>query len=192
MTAHVEPDAHLDVLARSAVEGDRKATDELLVRLKPLVVRYCRGRIGGGTFASADDVAQDALIGVFKALPDYRDEGRGFLAFVFGIARRKIADYYRKAGRERATPVAELPDRADDRGGPEQAALHNEGQRNVHELLGVLSDTQREVLMHRLVIGLSSDETAEALSMTPGAVRVAQHRALRKLRDRLTGGREAA
>ncbi|MGH3816140.1 MAG: sigma factor-like helix-turn-helix DNA-binding protein, partial [Pseudonocardiaceae bacterium] len=44
-------------------------------------------------------------------------------------------------------------------------------------------DKQREILVLRVVVGLSAEETAEAVGSTPGAVRVAQHRALGKLRN---------
>ncbi|MGW4112545.1 RNA polymerase sigma factor ShbA [Actinosynnema sp. NPDC004786] len=186
MTSRIGSDVDLDVLAEAAVRGDRQATDELLARLRPRVVRYCRGRISGsGTDASADDVAQETLLAVLTALPSYRDEGHGFGAFVFGIAGRKVADFYRRKGRDRTTPVAELPDVRDERGGPEQSALRTELLRNVQGLLGHLSENQREILVYRLVLGLSAAETAELLSTTPGAVRVAQHRALEKLRSLL-------
>ncbi|MDU0294390.1 RNA polymerase sigma factor ShbA [Saccharothrix longispora] len=186
MTSRTGSDVDLDVLAAAAVRGDRPATDELLARLRPRVVRYCRARISGnGTDASADDVAQETLLAVLTALPSYRDEGHGFGAFVFGIAGRKVADFYRRKGRDRTTPVAELPDVRDERGGPERAALRTELLRNMHGLLGQLSENQREVLVYRLVVGLSAAETAELLSTTPGAVRVAQHRALEKLRGLL-------
>jgi RNA polymerase sigma-70 factor (ECF subfamily) len=55
----------------------------------------------------------------------------------------------------------------------------------VGALLAELSDTQRDVLTLRLVVGLSVAETAEATSMSLGAVRVCQHRALAKLRKML-------
>jgi RNA polymerase sigma-70 factor (ECF subfamily) len=42
---------------------------------------------------------------------------------------------------------------------------------------------QREILVLRVVVGLSAEETAIAVGSTPGAVRVAQHRALNKLRN---------
>jgi len=41
---------------------------------------------------------------------------------------------------------------------------------------------QREILTLRVAVGLSTEETAAALGMSPGAIRVAQHRALTKLR----------
>ena len=45
-------------------------------------------------------------------------------------------------------------------------------------LLETLPDTLRELMVLRVAVGLSADETGRALGMTPGAVRVAQHRAL--------------
>jgi RNA polymerase sigma-70 factor (ECF subfamily) len=49
-------------------------------------------------------------------------------------------------------------------------------------LLNTLPEKQREILRLRVVVGLSAEETAEAVNSTPGAVRVAQHRALSRLR----------
>jgi RNA polymerase sigma-70 factor (ECF subfamily) len=46
-----------------------------------------------------------------------------------------------------------------------------------------LSEQHREILTLRVAVGLTADETAAALDMTPGAVRVAQHRALNRLRS---------
>ena len=53
----------------------------------------------------------------------------------------------------------------------------------------VLPEKQREILILRIVVGMSAEETAEAVGSTPGAVRVAQHRALAKLKTRDHGGR---
>jgi len=50
------------------------------------------------------------------------------------------------------------------------------------ELLQALPAKQREILVLRVVVGLSAKETADAVGSTPGAIRVAQHRALARLR----------
>ncbi|GAB1510956.1 hypothetical protein JCM33774_29980 [Actinophytocola sp. KF-1] len=50
------------------------------------------------------------------------------------------------------------------------------------ELLSVLPDKQWDIVLLRALVGLSAEETVEPLGSTPGAVRVAQHRALAKLR----------
>ena len=49
-----------------------------------------------------------------------------------------------------------------------------------------MPDKQREILVLRVVVGLSAEQTADAVGSTPGAVRVAQHRALSRLRKVLT------
>src|SRR6476646_7866862 len=118
----------LDVLIGDAVNGKPQAVEGVLRRIRPLVVRYCRARVGGQekTFASADDVAQEVCLAVLTALPSYRDQGRPFLAFVYGIAQHKVADAHRAAARNRADPVAEVPDSVSETDGPEQHALRFE------------------------------------------------------------------
>ena len=178
----------LDVLVGAAVDGDRDAVDGVLRWIRPLVLRYCRARVGSQekTFASADDVAQEVCLAVFAALPSYRDQGRPFLAFVYGIAAHKVADAHRSAARNRAEPVPEVPDSPELGDGPEQRAMQGELAGQMDKLLELLPDKQREILVLRVVVGLSAEETAEAVGSTPGAVRVAQHRALGRLRNVLT------
>ncbi|HWO63139.1 MAG TPA: sigma-70 family RNA polymerase sigma factor [Umezawaea sp.] len=171
-----------------ALAGDRRALERLLATIRPIVVRYCRARIGRQerSFASADDAAQEVCLAVLKSLPAYRDQGRPFLAFVYGIAAHKVADAHRAAARNQSEPVSEVPDSPDTEAGPEQRAIQGELSKRMAQLLQVLPDKQREILVLRVVVGLSAEETAAALGSTPGAVRVAQHRALTKLRKTLS------
>jgi RNA polymerase sigma-70 factor (ECF subfamily) len=172
-----------------AIAGNDAATARLLATIRPLVVRYCRARVGRNerSFASADDVAQEVCLAVLTALPSYRDQGRPFLAFVYGIAQHKVADAHRAAARNRTDPVPEIPDGVSDAVGPEQRALRFELNERLARLLDVLPAKQREIVVLRIVVGLSAEETAGAVGSTPGAVRVAQHRALARLRRLLTG-----
>jgi RNA polymerase sigma-70 factor, ECF subfamily len=183
ITSTVDSD-DLAVVVAAAVTGDRLAVDRLLGYVRPLVVRYCRARVGRQerSFASADDVAQEVCLAVLTALASYRDQGRPFLAFVYGIAAHKVADAHRAAARNRAEPVAEVPDEPELEAGPEQRAMRDETTARMAELLQVLPAKQREILVLRVVVGLSAEETADAVGSTPGAVRVAQHRALARLR----------
>lgn len=176
-----------------AVDGDRAAVERLLGSIRPLVVRYCRARVGRQerSFASADDVAQEVCLAVLTALPMYRDQGRPFLAFVYGIAAHKVADAHRAAARNRSEPVPDVPESADGEAGPEQRAMQGELSQSMAKLLRVLPEKQREILVLRVVVGLSAEETAEAVGSTPGAVRVAQHRALSRLRKEIAAAEEA-
>lgn len=177
----------MDELVDRAVAGEPAAIEELIGRILPVVVRYCRSRVSAGSpvLATADDIAQEACLAVLTALPSFRREGKPFLAFVFGIAAHKVADAHRTAARTRSTPVAEVPDAASTEDGPDQYLAATSAAALVDELLDHLPDVQREILRLRVVAGLSAEETAAALGMTTGAVRVAQHRALAKLRQRL-------
>ena len=120
-----------------------------------------------------------------QALPRYQDQGRPFLAFVYGIASHKVADAHRAAARNRSEPTEVLPERFSLDAGPEQMAINSDSAARMTRLLSVLPEKQREILTLRIVVGLSAEETAEAVGSTPGAVRVAQHRALARLKSEI-------
>jgi RNA polymerase sigma-70 factor, ECF subfamily len=179
----------LDAVVADAVAGNRDALREVLETIRPIVVRYCRARVGTTERSglSADDVAQEVCLAAITALPRYKDQGRPFLAFVYGIAAHKVADAHRAVARNRAEPTDEIPERASVDAGPEQMALDADSAARMTELLDVLPAKQREILILRVVVGLSAEETADAVGSTPGAVRVAQHRALTRLRAEIIG-----
>jgi RNA polymerase sigma-70 factor (ECF subfamily) len=171
-------------LIAAAVRGDCRARDELLALIHPLVLRYCRARLGRqeSLMCSADDVAQDVCLAVVSALRTYHPKGLSFRSFVYGIAAHKITDAFRAYGHNRTQPVADLPDIAVAAAGPEHDVLAVERCAAVGALLAHLTPRQRKVLVLRLAVGMSAEETAQALQSTPGAVRVTQHRALLRLR----------
>jgi RNA polymerase sigma-70 factor (ECF subfamily) len=173
----------MGMLTELAVRGQPAAIDTLLRQIRPMVVRYCRARLGriSGHYHAADDVAQEVCIAVLSALPRYQDMGRPFASFVFGIASHKVADAMRSAARL-AIPTEDLPDGPDDRPGPEETAVAYLEAERTRALLARLPVNQRELLVLRVLSGLSAEETGHALGMSPGAVRVAQHRALARLR----------
>ena len=179
-----------DELVTAAMAGDRNAVGRVLTIIRPLVVRYCRARLGAPdrSSASADDVAQEVCLAVLTALPGYGVQGKPFLAFVYGIAAHKVIDAHRASARNRSEPVADVPDSVEAADGPEQRALRVELSGEMGRLLDQLPDKQREILVLRVVVGLSAEETAEAVGSTPGAVRVAQHRALARLRKSMPEG----
>jgi RNA polymerase sigma-70 factor (ECF subfamily) len=179
----------LRALAARAAGGDTRSMDTLLARVRPMVFRYCRGRLGRapGADHAADDAAQEVCLAVLNALPRYRDEGRPFEAFVYGIAARKVADVQRAAMRA-AVPTPDLPELMDLSPNPEEQAMRASDAQRARDLLATLPDHLRELLTLRVAVGLSAEETGRALGMTPGAVRVAQHRALARLRAVATAG----
>jgi RNA polymerase sigma-70 factor, ECF subfamily len=65
---------------------------------------------------------------------------------------------------------------------PEEEAVNADDLKEAVNLLEELPERLREVVVLRVAAGMSAEETGRSLGMTPGAVRVAQHRALTKLR----------
>ena len=188
-----EPQPLLESLVGAAVAGHPGARERLLAEIHPLVLRYCRGRLGRQetVIGSADDVAQDVCLAVVNALPGYTLRGLSFRAFVYGIAAHKVTDAFRAIGRNRAEPMADLPDAPLANDGPEQRLLIGEMAERLGALLHKLTPRQREVLVLRIAVGLSAEETAAAVGSTPGAVRVTQHRALNRLRRLVAAGDDA-
>ncbi len=185
MESQVDGDRHdnMGTLTELAARGQPAAIETLLRQIRPMVVRYCRARLGriSGHYHAADDVAQEVCIAVLSALPRYQDLGRPFSSFVFGIASHKVADAMRSAARL-AVPTEDLPDGPDPRPGPEETAVAYLEAEHARALLAKLPVNQRELLVLRVLTGLSAEETGHALGMSAGAVRVAQHRALARLR----------
>jgi RNA polymerase sigma-70 factor, ECF subfamily len=178
------PVGDLSALARAAQGGSEADVEALLERVRLIAHRYSRARLlsyPGGQHL-ADDVAQDICIAVLGALPRYRDRGRPFEAFVHRIASRKVADAQRAFSRH-PQPIDEFPDEVDDAPTPEDHAVTNSEVESASRLLDQLPKNLREVMVLRVATGLTAEETGAALGMSAGAVRVAQHRALVKMRQ---------
>ncbi|GAA4699811.1 sigma-70 family RNA polymerase sigma factor [Streptomyces buecherae] len=178
----------IGTLVRRATAGDDRATHDLLALVHPLALRYCRrklSRLPGDARHFVDDLAQEVCLAVLCALPRYRDTGKPFEAFVVAIAAHKVADLQRAAMRRpgsTAVPSDEMPERPDDSLGPEERALLSSDAAWAKKLLANLPEHQRELVLLRVAVGLTAEETGQVLGMSPGAVRVAQHRALSRLR----------
>jgi RNA polymerase sigma-70 factor (ECF subfamily) len=156
--------------------GQRGALVRIISLVRPLAYRYTRARLSvlGVSLEMTDELAQRALEGLVSKLPTYRNrEGQPFLRFVYLVLKVEVGEASRthqRLARPELSPAAEDTE-------PIAARLAT--------MLGVLPEKQREVLVLRIVVALSAEETATALGMTPGAVRVAQHRALAHLRKKI-------
>jgi RNA polymerase sigma-70 factor, ECF subfamily len=180
--ASLVTDPPADVLTR-AVSGDEGALSQVMDTVRRVSLRYCRARLGpiGGAYTSADDVAQDVCEAVLVALPRARGP---LLAFVYGIAAHKVADAARAAARARdRLVIGDVPEPETPSAGPEDAAIEAETSMRLRRLLDQLPAKQREVVVLRVMVGLPAAQVGLALDMSAGAVRLAQHRALNRLRE---------
>jgi len=183
MTSDAE---ELRALVIRAQTGEAAALDELVRSIRPHVFRYVLARLVDRS--SAEDVTQEVAMTVVSALPRYEDVGRPVLAWVFGIAMRKVSEAHRSLRRRPEWPAETVPEgAAPEDGAPEAAALRLDTARQMAGLLATLPYPQDEIVRLRVAAGLSAEETATVLGMSAGAVRVAQHRAPARLRATALG-----
>jgi RNA polymerase sigma-70 factor (ECF subfamily) len=163
-----------------AALGDRDALGRLVAIVRPAVYRYCRARLWDTE--TAEDVTQEVLIAVFQALPRQDPPVRELEAFAIAVASRQVATAHRRRAARPEHEHDEVPDVVDTAPGPDVVIALNDDVRALNILLEQLTPIQREVVLLRVVNGLSAEDTGTVLGMTPGNVRVMQHRALTRLR----------
>ena len=140
----VDAPASLHELAAAAAR-DTQARDVLLARIRDMALKYARVRLGRfGAEDTAQDVAQEVCMAVMTALPTYEDRGLPFEALVYTITSRKLADAQRQVMRG-PSPVEEIPDGADERPTPEQAAVTRDELESALRLMSTLPVQQREI-----------------------------------------------
>jgi RNA polymerase sigma-70 factor (ECF subfamily) len=157
--------------------GDRVAA--AFASVQGDLLRYLRAIAGAD---QADDVASQVWVEVLAGAAAFRGDGAAFRRWVFATARRRALDEHRRWWRRSVTlypPGDRELERAttDDGGHAEQDAAVAQIAR--------LPKAQAEIVLLRVLGGCSAEEAAELTGRTPGAVRVIQHRALRRLAEEL-------
>jgi RNA polymerase sigma-70 factor (ECF subfamily) len=168
----------------AASAGDPDAFGQLWRSTHPLLLRYLRITAGD----ASEDVASETWLKVIKNLNSFSGDEQAFRAWLTVVARNTARDHARAAVRRPETPAAELPPlRAT---GPDAAdeALERLGTEKALRLLATLPPAQAEMVALRVIIGLEPIDVARIVGRSPGAVRVAVHRALATLAERLTAG----
>ena len=173
----------VEALVRDARAGDSSALGQLYDTYRDRVARFATGRLGDAE--KAEDVTSETFEAVCRNLGFYR-AGTDFEAWLFTIAHRRVADHFRRRFRRREVELdgAALPGPLPPAvGGPEDEVLAAERRAEVAGAFRRLRPDQQEVLALRVLGGLSATQAGEVLGKSEGAVRVAQHRALRSLRE---------
>ena len=175
----VEP--RLKALMLDGLKGDRLAYAQLLRELAPFLRGYFRKRLGPSA-DDAEDLLQETLLAVHVKRDTY-DRSLPFSPWVYGIARYKMLDHFRKTGARRPVPL-------EDAG--ELFALDNpeEGgvRRDITRLLSGLPARQARLVRDVKLTGFSMEEAAARSDMSVTAVKVGVHRAMQTLMKRVGDG----
>ena len=171
------------VVLTAAQHGDEAAFATLWHDGQPALLRYLR------VIAPdvAEDVASETWTQVVRGLAGFHGDEQNWRAWLFTTARRRVIDQTRRLMRRPATsldaladpalaefPALHSPDAAD-------VALQNLDTRAAIAVIAGLPPLQAEVIMLRVVAGLDTEMVGRLLGRSPGAIRIAAHRGLRRL-----------
>ena len=178
-----------EALVEQARQGDKQATEELLLRYSGMVRGCARGffLVGGET----EDLIQEGMIGLYNAIMDYRKkaDGRSFKNFAYLCVSRRIIDAVKASARKKNAPlnngvpilVADdwiLPGLS-----PEDMLILNDDRREFKQKMSrVLSDFEFKVTT-MYMDGMSCGEICDATGKSAKSVDNAIQRSKKKLQE---------
>jgi len=175
-------DLALTALMIAGLDGDADAYRALLGDLRRRLESYFGRRLRRDA-AEVEDLVQDTLMAVHTRRETF-DRAQALLPWAYAIARYKLIDHYRRAGRRISIPLEEAGSelRIEDGSAAVEARL------DLEKALAMLPPRARLLLRSLKIDELSVAETAARTGMSRGAVKVAAHRGMKDLARRLGGG----
>jgi RNA polymerase sigma-70 factor (ECF subfamily) len=172
-------DKHKDLAALLAagLNGDGAAYTRFLEQVTHTLKRLVILRIGA---ADSDDVVQDILISIHKARHTF-DGTRPLMPWIIAIARFRISDYLRKH-------YATMKHQTIDISGLEEILADvtddTSASESIADLLHDVPEREKRILMMMHVEGFTAKQIGDQMNMSVSAVKVAAHRAVKKLREK--------
>ena len=170
--------ADFPAVLAAAQQGSEEAFSQLWRDGNPALLRYLR--VTAPT--AAEDIAAETWVQVVRGLAGFRGDEQAWRGWLFTIARRRAVDEGRRRSRRPEAPVDEIPPgRFPVAADAAEQAMESLGTQAALALLSELPPAQAEIILLRVVAGLDTDAVAQIVGSTPGAIRVAAHRGLRRL-----------
>jgi RNA polymerase sigma factor (sigma-70 family) len=178
-------------LMRRAQAGDAEALDDLFIRHVPLLSRWARGRlpVWARDLADTHDLVQETVLQTFKNMRAFESRGKGALrAYLRQALLNRVRNEIRRVSRR--PTIEELDERAQSHeASPLQSAIQQQQHERYEAALCRLRDSERELIVARLELGLTYEEMAVALGKPSwNAARMAVARALIRLASELKNG----
>jgi len=130
-----------------------------------------------GDRAAAEDVVQDAFLGLYRRWAGLSDPANA-LTYVRSAVLNRCRNELRQRGRSRSHELAAVAVAGES---AEAAVLVGEEHQRVLAAIRALPDRQREALVLRFYLDMSEEEAARAMGISRGTVKSATHRAVAAL-----------
>ncbi len=145
------------------------------------VARYIAVRIGD--IAMAEDLASEVFVRALRSAENYKDTGAPMESWIFRIAGNLAIDHLRSMKRRPVPVYLDEHTPAVDDNDPEGTMIRQSEIEELNHAMQRLSEAQRQVLSLRFAGEMTSEQVAEVLSKSPGAIRQMQSDAVKKLRQ---------
>lgn len=168
-------------LVERAKQRDNAAWEILYRSAYPTLLAYARRRLDA---QPAEDAVSETMTRAIASIDRFSWRGVSFDGWLFGIHRHVVIDAQRAAGRAGLTELGEMPS-------SDPAALdvlvHEHETAAMRAAFQQLDPADQEVLELRVIARLSAEEVAKVMGKRAGAIRMAQSRALDRLRKLIEG-----
>ena len=170
-------------LIKQAVNGKPEAFGALYDHYLPKIYRFILIKVSHKE--QAEDLTHQTFLKAWEGVGDYKSQGYPFGSWLYRIARNTVIDYYRAN-----KPRTSLEDVSLDELGIDDSLVSKlEISIEWESLLGaikMLEQLEQDVLIMRFVEDLPHKDVAKAVNKSENAVKVIQHRAIKKLKKDLT------
>ena len=174
-----------DALLVLYANGDASAARALTLRLTPKVFGHAFRVLGDR--AEAEDVAQEALIRLWKQATDWRQGEAKVTTWLYRVVASLCTDRLRKG---RGVALDAIPEPEDDAESPAEAMQQKSRQAALQEALMELPDRQRQAVVLRHIEGMSNPEIAQIMDIGVEAVESLTARGKRALAKILAGRKD--
>lgn len=164
--------------------GDPKAAAALTARVLPSVYHHARRLLGDAS--EAEDVAQEAMLRLWRIAPDWQKGQAKVSTWLYQVTANLCVDRLR---RRRSVGLDEVSEPLDDSPGAEDRLQDQSRDDALRDALSQLPDRQRQAVVLRHLDGLSNPHIAEIMDITPRAVESLTARGKRALAALLYGRR---
>ncbi|MCL4551091.1 MAG: sigma-70 family RNA polymerase sigma factor [Bacteroidetes bacterium] len=163
-------------IVEKAKTNDNRAIGKLCEHFYSKIYRFIYYRVN--SIEEAEDLTSEVCLRVMKSLPEQKGL---FYAWIFRIASNMITDYYRR--RSVRTNVASTGDLIEEMADEKRTTYELLEQHELRQAIKHLTEEQQQVIVLKFIEGYDTNEIAELVGKSAGAVRAIQFRALTTLRN---------
>lgn len=167
--------------------GDPAAARALTLRLTPRALGYAARVLGDR--AEAEDVAQEAMLRLWRAAPGWRQGEARVTTWLYRVVTNLCTDRQRALRRRPVVALDQAPDVADGAAGAEAGLIEADRMAALQAALDALPERQRQAVVLRHLEGLTNPEIAEVMDLGVEAVESLTARGKRALAAMLAGRR---